>query len=621
MQLKSLLSRFIVSIKISQLPLIFIVVIAMVVPSSRWSYTYNENGRLASGLIYLRDGSFYPFHVNPPLSSLVGALPAYFDCAKYPTRGDIGFTPLERNEYKAGSQFIEKNARHRTYLIFGRIFCLLFTVLGAIFCFNFCRSILGKKSGYVGLLLLLFSPYFFGYGSLIMPDVPSATFAIAAIYFFWKWLKQPEMLEAFIAGIILGLAELTKFTLLIFYPLFIVLWLCYKLPEFKTLTKNDWFYQTKQIIVIFAISVLVINMGYLFEGTGKQFGTFKFQTALFTGDKTVDEVPRAGGNRFEGTLLGYLPMPLPSNYIQGIDTQRLDFERGLPSYLRGEWSDHGWWYYYLYALLIKTPLGTIGLFFLAIFCTFFQKGYNASWRDEMVILLSGIVLLAFVSSQSGFSVHSRYTIPALPFFFIWMSKVGKAFTLKRPIVATLATLLITWSVLSSLWVYPHSISYFNELAAILPTPEDKNYPKSAETQKSLWQKTKYVLDAGPKNGPRHLLDSNIDWGQDLFNLERWCKTHPDEVTDMKVAYWGSYPLELTKIPSTGMPLANSPQPGWYALSVNYIYDRSQQYRYFLNFEPVAMAGYSICIYHITLEEVDRVRREMGLPEIGTDNLP
>jgi hypothetical protein len=70
-------------------------------------------------------------------------------------------------------------------------------------------------------------------------------------------------------------------------------------------------------------------------------------------------------------------------------------------------------------------------------------------------------------------------------------------------------------------------------------------------------------------------------------------------------------LEATKIPSIGMPLANDPQPGWYALSVNHLYDRSGQYRYFLSFEPVARAGYSIWIYHLTQEDVEQynARRE------------
>ena len=176
---------------------------------------------------------------------------------------------------------------------------------------------------------------------------------------------------------------------------------------------------------------------------------------------------------------------------------------------------------------------------------------------------------------------------------------------KRPVFSTLVVILLLWSVSSSLWVYPHSISYFNSLAAILPTPKDTEYPKPPETPKGLKDRVKRFFDAGPRGGPRHLLDSNIDWGQDLFYLERWYRENPD-ITEIKVALWGSYPLEATDIPSTGMPPANEPQPGWYALSVNYLYDREGQYRYFLNFEPVARAGYSIYIYHLTPADVERV---------------
>jgi hypothetical protein len=132
---------------------------------------------------------------------------------------------------------------------------------------------------------------------------------------------------------------------------------------------------------------------------------------------------------------------------------------------------------------------------------------------------------------------------------------------------------------------------------VLPTSKDAEYPKPPESPKDFTERVKDFFDAGPLNGARHLLDSNIDWGQDLFYLERWCRNNP-EVKNIKTALWGSYPLNATTIPSAGMPSANDPQPGWYALSVNYLYDRSEQYRYFLNFEPVARVGYSIYIYHI-----------------------
>jgi hypothetical protein len=107
-----------------------------------------------------------------------------------------------------------------------------------------------------------------GNSGVVMEDILSASMAILTMFVFYRWLKHLGMLEAFISGMILGLAELTKFTLLIFYPLFVAMWLLYRLPEIKTLTKNIWLQQFKQLVVMFAMSILIINMGYLFEGTG-----------------------------------------------------------------------------------------------------------------------------------------------------------------------------------------------------------------------------------------------------------------------------------------------------------------------------------------------------------------
>jgi hypothetical protein len=61
-----------------------------------------------------------------------------------------------------------------------------------------------------------------------------------------------------------------------------------------------------------------------------------------------------------------VPVPVPANYLRGIDVQKYDFEKGKWSYLRGEQKMGGWWYYYLYAMGVKMPAGT--LFLLAITC-------------------------------------------------------------------------------------------------------------------------------------------------------------------------------------------------------------------------------------------------------------
>ncbi len=78
-----------------------------------------------------------------------------------------------------------------------------------------------------------------------------------------------------------------------------------------------------------------------------------------------------------------------------------------------------------------------------------------------------------------------------------------------------------------------------------------------------------------------------------------------------------------------------PVPGWFAISVNAL--RGEQflifegdaratfhrgsYTWFLRFQPVARAGYSIDIYHITLDEANRARREMRLPELPAAQEP
>lgn len=64
-----------------------------------------------------------------------------------------------------------------------------------------------------------------------------------------------------------------------------------------------------------------------------------------------------------------------------------------------------------------------------------------------------------------------------------------------------------WSAGSSIYCYPHSLSYFNDFVG------------------------------GPDNGSDHLVDSNLDWGQDLFFLKKWYDKHP-QARPFYLAYFG-----------------------------------------------------------------------------------
>ena len=579
---------------------------------------YNEFGRLASGLFYLKTGDFSPFHVNPPLTSMAAGLPSAALGAKSATRADLGISNFARDEFDTGEFFIKNNRENNRLLLFwGRLCCIALMLLGIALGARLAGELYGGPAKIVFLLLAGFSPFYLGHGTMVGPDAASGLFAVAAVMYFRRWLRAADLAGAFTAGLALGVAELTKFTLLILYPLFPILWLLDRLlaPAPRRFKIGR---ELGQFCVLIAASFLVINIGYLFEGTGQRLGDYRFETLLFTGCSDRQEIPSAGGNRFSmgnrwERALGRLPMPLPKNFIQGIDTQRYDFERGIQSYMRGTWSEHGWWYFYLYALLLKTPLGIEALFLLAVLCTFFFKKANAPCRDELLILLPGITLMVFLSSQSGFSIHSRYALAALPFFFVWTSKLGRLF--ERPAagvpgrgtraVRFLAVFFLTAGIGSSLAAYPHNIAYFNDLTALIPTPEVPDIPRQ-EPRPRL----SAFLDLGSRHAPRHLLDSNIEWGQTLGDLERWCRKHPEVQTIHTLLSPHDYPVDQTDIPAA----LNSDleESGWYAVSVCELYG-SQTHtgkvaHAFRRITPVTVLGNTIYIYHLTGDDYRLLRK-------------
>ena len=112
------------------------------------------------------------------------------------------------------------------------------------------------------------------------------------------------------------------------------------------------------------VALYLVNLGYAFRGCFQRLGDYRFQSRVLSGEPPA--IPPKIGNRFKGSWLARLPVPLPRDYVQGIDCQRSDFEIGGRSYLHGRWEPHGWWYYYSVGLGVKLPLGTLALVAMAI---------------------------------------------------------------------------------------------------------------------------------------------------------------------------------------------------------------------------------------------------------------
>jgi hypothetical protein len=602
----------------------------LAVQSSQTSFSSNEPAHLVAGLSHWRFGAFDLYRVNPPLIRTVAAAPVAI--AGY-VADFGGFTdyPGARPVFAIGEAFVHDNGRRSLWLMtLARWACIPFSLLGGWICFLWARDLFGPAAGLVACALWCFSPMVLGIGATIAPDAHAAALGVAACYTFWRWLKSPTWAQAVLTGVVLGLAELAKTTMILFYPIWPLIWVAYRIGEtrpgpespilpqaggLRFIKLRQWIREAGMLAVRMLIGIYVLNLGYLGEGAFTPLKEYRFVSEMFGGENVQQ---RIGGNRFADSWLGHLPVPFPKNYIVGIDVQQRDFENyGFPSYLGGRYAEHGWWYYYVYAVLVKSPLGTLGLLLLSVAVCFTRFAPPIRWYDAMVLLAPPLVIFVVVSMKSGFSHHSRYILPCLPFVFVWLGQFGKwiQFTVdscplipspsppqsrgrREPEIAgsllgVVSAALLAWSIGSSLLVFPHSLAYFNELAG------------------------------GPRNGANHLLNSNLDWGQDLLFLEKWIQRNADG-EPVHLAFcnlYNPFDLEIEGIqpwPFQRGSASNAPgdksqhvQDGYYAISVNLLYDFPWPVRdrggatysidlhphaHLRSIEPVGWAGYSIRIF-------------------------
>ncbi len=345
----------------------------------------------------------------------------------------------------------------------------LFSIVGGLAVFAWSCQLYGNRGGLLSLCLWVFCPNILAHCRLITTDVGSTALGVAATFVFWLYLRSPSWPKAVAAGVLLGLAELTKFSMLVLYAVWPFLWLVRLIlatPRAQVVRRAVVGVAQGSLIV--ALSVLVIDAGYRFEGVGIPLGRFEFASSTLTR-------PVAGGirkapasqnplyalmwtfreNRFRGTVLAKLPVPLPEHYLLGFDEQKVEAD-GIPNrlrrayealqdgdvesarkeagsadesvggytvYLNGVMRNSGWWYYYLCTLLYKVPEGTWCLVLLSLLLLFIQRRTREAWADEICLWTVPVVVLFSMSFLTDINLGLRYVLAIAPYAFVAAGKV------------------------------------------------------------------------------------------------------------------------------------------------------------------------------------------------------
>jgi hypothetical protein len=565
----------------------------------RHCVTVDEGGHLLSGLLAWEQRRFDYYYVNPPLIKMLTSLPMAASGTRLP---DSIRSTLTEDWTLQNHQFTEANrGKYQGFILRCRLVNVALSVLGGWLLYRWGSRLFGPGAGLVAVALWSLCATVVGWAGVCTVDLGTSVVGTAAMYSLWSYLRRPDRLGAVFAGWLLGLALLSKFTMLVLAPIVVLMWPMARRRRPGSSDVSEDRPRWAHLATVLAMCLLVVNLGYNLEGTCRPLGALSFRSRLVT--RWVDSPT------IRGSWATRCPIPIPEAFLRGLDHQISVSEPDGWMFVRGHWVHEMWWPYYLYTMALKLPLGTLLLTGMALGLACWSRRYRARRIDEALIWLPmiAIVTLLTFSMRNQFA-SVRYVLPAFPFLFLGISRVGIVPETgwnsrtgggrgPAPVLAGSVLILgaIAWDGIALARVHPHELSYFNEIAG------------------------------GPDRGWKHLTESNIDWGQDLLFLKDWVDRHP-EARPLGLAYYGDIDPQSIGLASRSIPRADAVRaaglpPGWYALSAYLLAGEpggtnpidQNDYSYFHNFEPTAKSGYSIFIYRITAADADRIRARLGRP--------
>lgn len=524
------------------------------------SPTMDEQNHLARGLAFLRTGDPRLSLEHPPLVNALSALPVLtLPNIQLPT-DDPSWQrqPPDVYWYIFAEKLVWQYNHDVTRMIFLARLPIVFMTLGlALVGFQFAREAWGRPSALPALVLLLFEPNLLAHGRYTTTDLGGTAFLFLAAYLLWRmWRRNSwSVVHWLLASVGLGLAFGSKLSTLIFVPFF---GLMAVLPLYPA---RGWRTAVRRLLQF--LTAGLVSIGVVWVIFGFEYGPFLFQSAPW------DQLNQISG-----------PMP---TFWAGI-AKIFDLgSGGRAAFLLGEFSTEGFPAYFPIAFLTKTPLPILLLLPLAAGLLLWEK----RTRGTAVFFLVPPLLYFLFSLQSGLNIGYRHLLPMLPFLLVLISGLTVQ-TLKISQTLRVYALRIgaLWLLAVTLWIHPHYLSYFN------------------------------VLAGGPTNGARILVDSNIDWGQDLLRLQQWMADN--DVEKVKLGWFGTadpayYGLNYEPMPGfprpefyglwTNPPFnPAAPEPGIYAISVSSLWEshwgEKSVYPWFRAREPDARIGYSINIYDL-----------------------
>jgi Dolichyl-phosphate-mannose-protein mannosyltransferase len=544
-----------------------------------FNHTIDEGSHVACGVQWLEKGVYTYDLIDTPLPRVSVAILPYLS-------GVRGFG--KANYWEEGALELATGGHYWRTLTLARVVVLPYFVLATVVIFLWSRRIYGYPTALLAAGIFTMLPVILAHSGLATTDIIFTSFFLTAVYAFTRWLAAPSFRTAFILGLAVGLGAASKLSMLVFFPLTVVLTLLLyfmtkrepTVPE-KSEQQRRWGPRTLKgalttAAVVLVCAFFVVWATYRFSHAPlSEFSSApdKVAAKLFGSSSAV-----ARGVRFSNA---HLQLPAPE-YYNGIRFLRDQNQLGRRSYLFGRVKNGGWWYFYIVSLALKTPIATLVLTMVgAVLLVLTWLRSRTDWQRLVPIV--GVVAILLATFASRINIGVRHVMPVFGFFSmlaawgavsLWNSGSQAARESRSgsrmPWWAGRATavVLLVWFVVSSARAHPDYLSYFNEF--------------------------------GGRNPANLLLASDLDWGQDLTRLAAYL--HQQQAKQVSVLYMVAFEPNSLNLPNAVQLHCGEAATGWVAIEERYarVYPECVQW---LASQPIhAYVGKTMRVYYVPPKE-------------------
>lgn len=416
--------------------------------STYWvfSHTRDEPGHIASGVDLLARGIYQFDPQHPPLTRIAVGLGPYMAGVQPPKPGKIGDAWI----VSESREFLYSQGKYEQTLVLARLGNLPFFWISCVVVYLWGRRYFDPATGVLAVFLLSFFPPLLGHAGLATTDMGCAAMLGAAFLAACVFMEEPSPRQAAAFGLCGGLAILSKFSVLAYFPASaaaaLVWYAAVERPQPRQIVQAVKL-RAPLMALAALIACLVVWAGYRFS------------------------------------FAHGVPAP---EFWGGIRHVAAHNAEGHRSYLLGQARRFGFWYFFPVVIAVKTPIAFLALTGAGIWLAVRGRVGRRAWLP--VAYAGGILAVAM---SSHINIGLRHILPmymglAAPA----AAAATHAWSLANPPkwIRVAVPLLLLWLAVSSLASHPDYLAYFNELAG-----------------------------SQPEN---ILVDSDLDWGQDVSRLGR-----------------------------------------------------------------------------------------------------